>query len=200
MLVYSPSIGTLSVNTQRQHSAFLLYRGGGQLYSQKVTRAKDKVPIPVNHANWHGPSFINVHHQPRFIRHLKKTNSIFLSTLNCLGIFVENQLTLFLNSLLCSIDLYTSTLSPIPNYPDNCDLKSCRLGAPTLFCFKNIIWLGIMHFHTNFKTQLVNLYKMSAGIFYWECIESIDHFGKNGHILSLSIHEHAVSFHFFRSF
>lgn len=65
----------------------------------------------VTHVNQNGLSFINMHHQPRISRYLRKTNSIYLLPLNSLVTFVENHLILFLNSILCSTDLYVYSLT-----------------------------------------------------------------------------------------
>lgn len=100
-------------------------------------------------------------------------------------------MSVFLNSLYCSFDLYVS-LSLVPHCQGYClVLKSSSVNI--LFFFLKII----LPFQINCMNQVVSFYKKSCRDFRWNCVNYPKiSLGKSDilTVLSLLVHEHDIIF------
>lgn len=74
-----------------------------------------------------------------------------LSSFNCLGIFVENQLVINVMVYFWTLNAISSTLMPVPHFLDYC----CESSNFILFFFKTALAiLGHFSFHINVRVSL----------------------------------------------
>lgn len=109
---------------------------------------------------------------------------ILFSTLNCLNVCVENQLTVFRWVYGCSVPLiYMSILRPRSHCNDyynfivNLEIRECK--SPNLVFFKTVLAiLDSLNLLINFRMSLLICLKNPSWDFDWGWIRYIDQFRK----------------------